>query len=272
MARIPINGATLHYELRGSGPPLVLIHGLQGDSTTFGELPETLAARFSVLTFDQRGSGRSDKPDTPISTADLADDTAELMYRLDLAPAAVFGTSMGGQIAQHVALCHPESVECLVLGCTTPGGAAATPVNSAAMDYAYAMEPLSAADRARRLAEVAFSPQWLASHPEAIDFLTTARRQQPLDLQALARRLEAFRTHDVYDSLFAIEQRTLVLTGAPDRLIPEENSRVLARTLPNAALHIFEPAGHLFWIERPEETVETVTGFLEGRSRSSVST
>jgi pimeloyl-ACP methyl ester carboxylesterase len=69
MAQIRINGVNLYYELRGSGPPLVLLHGLQGDRTTFGELPAALAAHFTVLSFDQRGSGLSEKPDEPLSTA-----------------------------------------------------------------------------------------------------------------------------------------------------------------------------------------------------------
>jgi pimeloyl-ACP methyl ester carboxylesterase len=262
MPHIRVNGATLHYELRGKGPPLVLLHGLQGDSTTFGNLPEALAERCTVLTFDQRGSGQSEKTATAISTADLADDTAELMARLNLASAAVFGTSMGGQIAQQLALRQPKRVERLVLGCTTPGGGAATPVNTAAMDYAYTLEPLSAEERARRLAEVAFSPQWLSAHPEAIEFLVAARRQRPLDLRALARRREAFTAHDTYDRLSAIQQPTLILTGTPDGLIPEANSHLLAHHLPNAILRIIEPAGHLFWIERPKETLDAINSFL----------
>ncbi len=130
------------------------------------------------------------------------------------------------------------------------------------MDYAYTMEPLSAEERARRLAEVAFSPQWLADHPQAIAFLTSARRQRPLNLRALARRIEAFNAHDTYDALPNISQPTLVITGSPDALIPQDNSQVLASRLPNANLRIIEPAGHLFWIERPDETLKILTTFL----------
>lgn len=262
MARARVNGVALHYELQGDGPPLVLLHGLQGDSSTFGELPAALATRFTVLAFDQRGAGASEKPDCPLSTADLADDTAALMHHLGLDRAVVFGTSMGGQVAQQVAIRHPERVERLILGCTTPGGNDAVPVNQAAMDYAYTMEALSAEERARRLAEVTLSQQWLVEHPEALDFLTAARRQRPLDLRALAQRRAAFMEHDTCDELAGIEQPTLVITGSPDALIPEGNSYLLARRLPNATLRVLEPAGHLFWIERPEEAFDAVTVFL----------
>jgi len=257
-----VNGVNIYYELTGSGMPLVLVHGLQGDLTTFGQLPQMLARHFTVLTFDQRGSGLSEKPAGPLSTGLLADDTAALIRHLNLHPAAVFGTSMGGQVAQAVALRHPSVVLRLILGCTTPGGPRAVPVRRDAFDFAYTMEPLSAEERARRLADVAFSPAWLAEHPEVVDTLVQARRERPLDLEALSRRLEAFFAHDTFDALPEVQIPTLVITGSPDALIPEANSRLLAEQLPQASLTILRPAGHLFWIERPAETVDALVGFL----------
>jgi 3-oxoadipate enol-lactonase len=262
MPTAKVNGVNLYYELAGTGLPLVLVHGLQGDSTTFGQLPQVLARHFTVLTFDQRGSGLSEKPAGPLSTDLLADDTAALVRHLNLDPAAVFGTSMGGQVAQAVALRHPALVLRLILGCTTPGGPHAVPVRRDALDFAYTMEPLSAEERARRLAEVAFSPVWLAEHPEVVGALVQARRERPLDLDALSRRLEAFLVHDTFDALPGLRAPTLVVTGSPDALIPEANSRLLAEHLPQASLTILQPAGHLFWIERPEETIEALVGFL----------
>jgi len=262
MPTAKVNGVNLFYELAGAGMPLVLIHGLQGDSTTFGQLPQMLARHFTVLTFDQRGSGLSEKPAGPLSTDLLADDTAALIRHLDLQPVAVFGTSMGGQVAQAVAVRHPALVQRLILGCTTAGGPHAVPVSQDAFDFAYTMEPLGAEERARRLADVAFSPAWLAGHPEVVDGLIQARRDRPLDLAALSRRLEAFLAHDTFDALPEVQVPTLVITGAPDALIPEANSRLLAERLPEASLTVLRPAGHLFWIERPEETVEALVSFL----------
>lgn len=262
MTTARVNGVNLYYEVTGSGPPLVLIHGLQGDSTTFGPLPWELARRHTVLVFDQRGSGLSEKPDVPLSTDLLADDTAALRTHLGLAPAAVFGASMGGQVAQALAVRHPAVVARLILGCTTPGGAHAVPVRREALDYAYTMEPLGPADRARRLAEVAFSLEWLAEHPEVVDGLIKSRRERPLDLVALSRRLQAFLAHDTSAALADIRVPALVVTGSPDALIPEANSRLLAEAMPNASLIVLEPAGHLFWIERPTETAGALIEFL----------
>src|SRR5271168_2047656 len=122
MDRARINGVELAYELRGEGAPLVMIHGAQGDQSMFAGLAEVFAEDYRVLTFDQRGSGLSGKPDMPYSIAMLADDTAALMDHLGIARAHIIGVSMGGMIAQEFALRHPNKVRSLVLGCTTSGG------------------------------------------------------------------------------------------------------------------------------------------------------
>src|SRR5690242_19631855 len=104
MQRARVNGVELAYELRGTGPTLVMIHGAQGDQTMFNDLAKRLADRFRVLTFDQRGSGLSEKPHIGYSIALLADDTAALMDHLGIGAAHVIGVSMGGTIAQELVL------------------------------------------------------------------------------------------------------------------------------------------------------------------------
>ena len=96
MQRARINGVEVAYELRGSGSPLVMIHGAQGDQTMFTDLAGRFADKFRVLTFDQRGSGLSEKPDMDYSIALLADDTAALMEQVGFSAAHILGVSMGG--------------------------------------------------------------------------------------------------------------------------------------------------------------------------------
>src|SRR5215470_8987614 len=122
MERARINGVELAYELRGAGDPIVMIHGAQGDQSMFNGMWNDFVSSHRVLTFDQRGSGLSDKPDMPYSVAMLADDTAALMDHLGFADAHIIGVSMGGMVAQEFALRHVRQVRSLVLGCTTPGG------------------------------------------------------------------------------------------------------------------------------------------------------
>jgi len=150
--RARLNGIELAYQLGGHGAPLVMIHGAQGDQTSFDGLAPQFSDRYRVLRFDQRGSGLSDKPDMPYSIAMLADDTAALMDHLGLAPAHVFGISMGGTIAQELALRHPAKIRSLVLGCTTPGGPHAIRASGAALMNAYSTQPMTAEERGRALA------------------------------------------------------------------------------------------------------------------------
>lgn len=260
--RARVNGVELVYELHGTGEPLVLIHGAQGDRSMFFGLTPVFAQRFRVLTFDQRGSGESDKPDMAYSIALLADDTAALMDHVGFASAHIIGVSMGGMIAQELALRHPHKVRSLVLGCTTPGGPRAVRLGGDAFARAYTATPLSPEERGRALAEAAFTKGYIERHPEVIAALVEARRHRPLDPEALARRLQAAYTHDTYDRLPQIACPTLVITGKDDMLISWENSRLLAERIPGAALVVLAPAGHVFWVEQAEQAQSAILSFL----------
>lgn len=263
MERSRINGVELAYELRGAGEPLVMIHGAQGDQTMFAGLATAFAPRYRVLTFDQRGSGLSEKPDMDYSIAMLADDTAALMDKVGFPSAHVIGVSMGGTIAQEFALRHPAKVHSLVLGCTTAGGPKAIRIGGNAVAGAYSTQAMSAEERGRALAEAAFTRGYLAQHPEVISTMIEARRQRPLDAPALGRRMKAVLAHDAYDRLPQISCPTLVIVGKDDALISWENSRILAERIPHATLVVLEPAGHCFWLEQPEKSKDAIARFLD---------
>jgi pimeloyl-ACP methyl ester carboxylesterase len=262
MERVRINGVELAYQLRGSGAPLVMIHGAQGDQTMFADLASVCAADFRVLTFDQRGSGLSEKPDTDYSIAMLADDTAALMDHVGFARAHVIGMSMGGMIAQELALRHPGKVAALVLGCTTPGGPHQVPVAGDAMAAAYSLAPMPPEERGKALAQAVYSKGHLERHPEIIAAMIEARRNRPIDPIALGHRMNALSRHDTYDRLPKINCPTLVITGKDDALISWENSRILAERIPGARLEVLDPAGHCFWLERAEDSRAAILQFL----------
>ena len=266
MERARINGVELAYELRGSGAPLVMIHGAQGDQTMFAGLASACASGFRVLTFDQRGSGLSEKPDIDYSIAMLADDTAALIDHLNFSPAHVIGVSMGGMIAQELALRHPAKVRSLVLGCTTPGGPREIRAEGDAMAGAYSLQPMSPEDRGAALARAVYSKGHLERHPEIIAAMIEARRNRPIDPVALGHRMKALSEHDTYDRLPQIGCPTLVITGKDDALISWENSRLLAKRIPGARLEVLDPAGHCFWLERPEDSRAAIVRFLDRAS------
>lgn len=266
MEQAQINGIRLAYQRRGVGAPLVMIHGAQGDQSMFNDFAPAFATHYRVLTFDQRGSGLSEKPDVDYSIAMLADDTAALMELLGDSPAHVVGVSMGGMIAQELALRHPRKVHSLVLGCTTPGGSHAIRIGGSAFANAYSTQPMSAEERGRALAEAAFTKGYIEGHPGIIPAMIEARRQRPLDPVALDHRVKAALKHDTYARLARINCPTLVITGKDDALISWENSRILAERIPGAQLVILEPAGHCFWLEQPEPAGQAILRFLQANA------
>jgi 3-oxoadipate enol-lactonase len=265
MERTLISGVELAYELRGAGDPMVMIHGAQGDQSMFAGLAAAFSSEYRVLTFDQRGSGLSAKPDMPYSMAMFADDTAALMDHVSMASAHIIGVSMGGMIAQEFALRHPRKVRSLVLGCTTPGGPNAIRAGGDALTNAYSTKPMTAEERGKALAEAAFSKSYLAKHPEVIDNMIEARRQRPIDNVGFAHRMKAAGAHNTYDRLSEIHSPTLVITGKDDALIAWENSRIIAERIAGAELVVLEPAGHCFWMEQPEKTHDAISRFVHKR-------
>jgi pimeloyl-ACP methyl ester carboxylesterase len=263
MAEARVNGVRIYYELHGQGEPLVCLHGLQGDLSHFHGLLPALSRAHRTLIFDQRGSGLSDKLAMDYSTALLADDASALMDAVGFVSAHVFGVSMGGMIAQQLALRHPEKVRSLILGCTMAGGPHAVPVpEDPAFAAAYTAQEIPAEARARALARATLTEGYLERNPWIIDALVAARRERPLDSEALARRRRAIDRHDTYAALPSIRCPTLVITGRQDKIVAWENSRILAERIPGARLRVLDPAGHLFWFERAEEAREAILTFL----------
>ena len=262
MRQIRINGVELAYELRGAGTSLVMIHGAQGDQTIFNDLARALARNYRVLTFDQRGSGLSEKPHGDYSIAQLADDTAALMDQVGFDAAHIVGVSMGGMIALGVRPPSSEQSSCACSRMHHSRWTRAVRIGGEAFTAAYSSQPMSSEERGRALAEAAFTKGYIEGHPEIILAMIEARRQRPLDPVALEGRLKAATRHDAYDRLAQITRPTLVITGKDDALISWENSRLLAEKIPNAQLVLLEAAGHCFWLEQPKQSSEAMERFL----------
>ncbi|MCY4386772.1 MAG: alpha/beta fold hydrolase [Desulfurellaceae bacterium] len=258
-----VNGVNLAYELHGTGDPLVLIHGAQSDRSIFANLLPDFVDQFQVLVFDQRGSGQSEKPDIEYTMGMIADDTAALMEHIGFSSAHMYGVSMGGMIAQEVAIRYGAAVRSLVLGCTTPGGPHAISLEGEAIQSSHSTAALSAEERGRALAETAFTKGYIDQHPELIPTLIEARKKQPLDPIGFAHRMKAAYRHNTFDRLSQITCPTLVITGKDDALIAWENSQLLAEHIADSELVVLEPAGHVFWVEQPARSREAIRTFLQ---------
>lgn len=259
MATAELAGLSLHYEERGDGPPLLLIAGIPALANDWASLADGLAARgLRVIAYDNRGSGASTVTPGPYSTREMAGDAVALLDYLGVARADVFGMSMGGMIAQELALTAPERVRRLVLGCTHAGIAhAAAPPGAASR--AFALQTEDWALRMRTLAPFAFAE---GVDPMLLREFTTKKSADVQDPGGYAAQIQAVLAHDTAERLHEIRAPTLVLTGDEDRIIPGESSRLLAKLIPDAALSVIAGTGHLFFLERPDMTLEILSEFL----------
>lgn len=264
MPRARADDLDLYYEMHGEGAPLALFMGLGGNIAMWDvELIEALARHFRVLVFDNRGTGRSDKPDHPYSMAMFAADAAALFEAVGVQRAHVLGASMGGMIAQQFALDHPRRVDRLVLGCTTAGGARmALPAEEVLAALAN-VDGLPPAELARSNRRYAYTAGYLAAHEAEFEARLPREVEFPTPPFALSHHLGAAAHFDVYDRLPEIRHPTLVMTGREDAMIPAANSVLLAERIPQADLIIYGRAGHGFMSERRDDVIRDVVAFLE---------
>lgn len=246
------DGVRLHHEMHGAegAIPLLLLQGMGGEIAGWRRILPGLAEAFRVVALDFRGNGRSDKPDAPASMTEHAADALAVLDALEIARTHVFGVSLGGMVAQVLALDHPERVLGMVLGCTSAGPRLAARGASRA--------PKGPPYRAL------YAPGFPEAHPDHVaeDLFAGAPTRQPA--AARRRHREAMAGFDAWDRLGEIRAPTLVIHGSRDQLLDPENARRLAAAIPGSRLHLVEGAGHMLHSERPEEIVREVVGFLRG--------
>ncbi len=260
MPIVEAGGIELHYLERGGGQPLLLIAGIPAIADDWDALAEPLSASRRVIAYDNRGSGRSTVTPGPYSTRQLAGDAVALLDALEIGRADVFGMSMGGMIAQEVALGWPERVRRLILGCTHAGVEHAAPQPREA-GRAFAMQTDDWAERMRALAPFAFAP----GVEEGLLASFVAKKSGDVqDPAGYAAQIQAVLAHDTADRLDAITAPTLILTGDEDQVIPAASSDLLRERIPGARLETIAGTGHLFFIEAPEQTRSLIEDFLDG--------
>lgn len=257
-----VGDISIYYEVSGHGEPLLLIMGLGGGSSLWWRQVECLSPDYRVITYDSRGVGRSDCPDVPYSVEMMTADARGLLDMLGVARAHVYGVSMGGMIAQELALRHPEMVASLVLGATTCGGARAVLPPPDSLEQLFSITSLPPAEIARVSASVSFSAGFISSHPATVRQWLRKGAESPPSAVGYRRQAEAVAHFQTYDRLPQISAPTLVLAGTADQLIPAENSRILASRIPQAELVLFEGAGHGYLWEAEEEANLVVRDFL----------
>ena len=242
----------MFYAEAGGGPPLLLIMGFGGDHLAWAYQFRVFAERYRVIAFDNRGAGQTDAPDTPYTTALMADDAAGLLDALGVDRAHVIGVSMGGMIAQELALRHPARVRSLHLGCTLARPDAYMRALVAA--WRTLRTSLSREDMLRAVALWLFAPVTYEERPEFVEMVvqTALANPFPQTLVGFVRQSEAILGHDTLERLDAIRCPTLVSVAEDDILVPPRFSRRLAAGIPGAALRVLPGAGHVYFWEQPD--------------------
>ena len=270
MPEVTASDIAIHYETVGEGETILLIAGLGACAKVWFRQIPYLSRSYRVLAFDNRGAGASDKPDVPYSMEMLAGDTAVLLDALGIGTAHVYGVSMGGMIAQELALRYPERVSSLVLGCTTCGGDER--ILPSTETLAFLLDPdrwerLAPDERTRASLPFNLSQAFIEGNPELIEQYVAMVAESSPPAYAYFRQREAVSAHDTCDRLPLISVPTLVISGSVDRQVPAENSSLLASRIPGAELVILEGMGHGFFIEAAEEASEAILDFLARHKR-----
>jgi 3-oxoadipate enol-lactonase len=248
----------LFYDRRGAGAPLLLIPGMAGHHGLWGEaFLDALAERFEVILFDHRGIGDSDDVAGPVTISALADDALSLLDVLGLERVHVLGTSMGGMVAQELALSAPQRVGGLVLGCTYAGGAGSTLLAPGPLAMLEAMNGGVLETAIRTAYDVNLSQRFRADEGHYAAF-REATLTVPVRVPVVLRQAQAALAHDTSTRLPDLRVPTLVVHGTADEMVLYANAEYLAALVPDARLVPRPDVGHLFWWEEPEHTAALI--------------
>lgn len=266
MSTTDVAGRALHYERRGTGEPVLLVMGVAATLAYWGEpfLDALAGEGFEAIAYDQRGIGGSTRDRAHFSVADLAGDALGLLDALGLEAAHVVGFSLGGMVAQEIALQHPAAVHRLVLAGTAAGAddsPVIVPATLARLNEAIVSGDPQQALRAGLEANV--SPA-AAGRPDVQERWMRLVSAQKVPMPTVAAQLEAVARHDATARLEQIAAPTLVLHGAEDRMIEPHRAERLAASIAHAHLELMPGTGHLLFWEQPEPSARLVASWLRG--------
>jgi pimeloyl-ACP methyl ester carboxylesterase len=263
---VAVAGSELHYERRGRGAPLLLIQGMGANGTHWGEPFLTALERdFALIVYDHRGIGRSAPlQGGTVTVAGLAADGLSLLDALGVADAHVLGISMGGMVAQELALAAPERVRSLTLGATSCGG---TQARATAPEVVQRLTTVALSRDSELMLRTGFElivSRRHAAQAEHFAEFVVAAAQFPASLPVLLAQKGAADGHDTYSRLRSLRVPTLVIHGTADELLASINGDLVASLIPGARLELLEGVGHLFFWEQPERSAELVREFALG--------
>lgn len=268
MPKAKVNGIDIYYRVQGDGEPLVLIMGLGGESGDWILQGHAFRKHFRVITFDSRGVGKSDKTSESYTIKTMAGDVIGLMDHLGVDKAHILGVSMGGMIAQEVAIDYPERVRKLILVSTTPGRDETGRhfpelLTAMGLKSDFSDEDIKGVDIGKVMTSLnSYSFSSRALKAVAVPFCWV--RTKLFGVEGLQKQFEAAMTHSALDRLHMIKGPTLVITGTEDKILPLRSSELIAGRISDARLVKIEGGSHTLIAEKRDRFNKEVLAFLRG--------
>jgi len=264
MPKVKVNDIEMYYEVHGEGTPLLMIMGWGGSSEDWPKpMIDTISTHFKTIIFDNRGTGRTDKPDTDYSIKQMADDAAGLLDALEIPKAHIIGLSMGGMIAQEFGISHPDKTIGLVMGCTHCGSPHNIPRTEEAAEIMEKMidppDDMSEMDLFRLYVTLWATPEYLAEH---LDEMASGQTKAfPTPGWVRRRQWDGIIDFSSYDRLPLISAPSLVIHGSKDNWVLPGNAKIIADRIPGAKLIMYEESGHAFSEQAAEMVIDVLQFF-----------
>lgn len=253
MSTVKVGDINIEYYADGSGPPLLLVAGVGANANTWGEpFLDCIRSRFRIIWMSNRGMGGSDAGSDELTVRLMAQDAAGLLRELGIEATHVFGYSMGGYIAQELALNYPQLIKRLVLGCTNCGPSRSVPQSTDDVGRIGKIMSQSGDDRVRGFCTIMVSEEFAQTHDEFMTSMVEAHRST--SMETFSRQMAAINAFDSYDRLSFIKAMTLVIHGDQDIVITPGNADLLRERMANASVRVVSGTGHMFMWERRQRT------------------
>ena len=259
--QIITESTSIDYDIHGEGPPLILINGLGFGRWAWFKQTPAFSRHFSTVTFDVRG-----ERGLPNGVADLSAEVVKLLDYLGIERTHVLGTSLGGFVAQELALERPDLVDRLVLVCTSYGAKGPESLSPWALKDMIGWPSLTIEGATRRGLQTATSEAYRAERPEEFEQIVRWRLADSPSLSDYYQQARAGAQFDVSRTVGSITSKTLVIHGGEDRYVPLANAAALAEAIPDAKLRVLADAGHLVFIERFADINREVVVYLKSRN------
>lgn len=241
-----------------------MIMGASGSVEWFYPIIPVYSNAYKLIIFDNRDAGQTESPDIPYTTETLADDLAGLLNAVGINSANIYGSSMGGMIAQQFAIRYPKKLRSLILGCTYCGGPGSSIMpDPKVMEASQRMVNLSGRELMMEMLRLCVSQKFMDNNPKQIQQMVELMIKHPMSSEGQKRQTQAVMSHNTYEQLPEIKTPTLVITGDADKLVPMENSKIIASRIPGAELVILKGMGHIFGMEAAGEDARIILDFLK---------